>query len=383
MQRLYSVTHPDEGERAIGIRSRRFDSGKRCDRLGIERSYVGGNRIWRGQCWLPGALLLILLAADGGKILRAARAESQQNANEETSQEVVVNLAAGRVGIVVAKDQIVIGALQNPIESDAIPPQIVELSGRRAGILLGAVQWRSTTSKEYLAQLERELPRLRSLPGRNAGPHLDRGSSEAVATDIEQTGLGVYKRLDELVRQFHARLDMKSGEPLLQVVVAGYVPDYGPDIWVLNYSVEQEMLRRDYWTSRALRPHYTQVWPPEKGAPQSLMEFCYPAGSLPGLLDQFRLANSLVARMTAGDAQMRAVQEEMLSGPSTKVKGEEAIQFLRATLDALAKPGEVETIAVVDQQNGFGWVLKPPAPKEPENKKPRPPGVPSLEKPTG
>src|SRR5580658_9901052 len=110
----------------------------------MKRGYVSGKRPQHERRVFFLALLLGLLTTGGGAHLRAARADSQQNVNEESSQEVVANLAAGRVEIVVAKDQIVIGTLQNPIEAGSVPPQIVEMAGRRAGILLGAVDWRST-----------------------------------------------------------------------------------------------------------------------------------------------------------------------------------------------------------------------------------------------
>jgi hypothetical protein len=356
--------------------------GKLYDRLEMKRGYVSGKRPQHERRAFYVVLLLGLLTTDGGAHLRVARADPQQNVNEESSQEVVANLAAGRVEIVVAKDQIVIGTLQNPIEAGSVPPQIVEMAGRRAGILLGAVDWRSTTSREYLAQLGRELPRLRTLPGKDDGPHLEQGTSEGPAKDIEMTGLGVYKRMDELVRQLHAPVGVKSGENVLQVVLAGYVTNYGPDVWILDYAVEQEMLRQDFWTSRAQHPRYTQAWPPIKAAPQTLMEFCYPSDCVPSLQEEFHVANSPVARIVQIDSQMQTVEGEILNGQSTRVKGEDAIRFLRATLDALRKPGDAESIAVVDQQNGFGWVLKPSPPKEPENKTPRPPGSPTLIKPS-
>src|SRR5438309_1139415 len=60
---------------------------------------------------------------------------------QENEQEVVANLAAGRVVLYVARDAIVIGAVEQHVEPDSRPPLVLPLGERRLGILLGAVEW--------------------------------------------------------------------------------------------------------------------------------------------------------------------------------------------------------------------------------------------------
>src|SRR5260370_13256743 len=79
-----------------------------------------------------------------------------QETSEAPGEEVVVNLATGRVIIAVVKDAILIGTVENPIEPQTHPPIPVQLSGRRAGIMLGAVDWFSPSSQLELARLDRE-----------------------------------------------------------------------------------------------------------------------------------------------------------------------------------------------------------------------------------
>src|SRR3972149_5896435 len=55
--------------------------------------------------------------------------------------EVVVNLAAGRVAVLVAKEGIIVSAVQEHVEAESRPPLVVQLSERRVGIVLGAAEW--------------------------------------------------------------------------------------------------------------------------------------------------------------------------------------------------------------------------------------------------
>ena len=112
----------------------------------------------------------------------AAKASSQDQPGTP-SEETVANLAAGRVIVVVVKDAILIATVENPIEAETRPPTPVVLSSERAGILLGAENWTSPSSKQVLAQLDQELPHLRSrlLP---SSPHLQAEQGGGEATDV-------------------------------------------------------------------------------------------------------------------------------------------------------------------------------------------------------
>src|SRR6202790_1551576 len=72
--------------------------------------------------------------------LSAPRAFAQQPP-EAPAQEIVANLAAGRVVIAVVKDAILIATVENPIEAGTSPPTPVPLGSVRAGVILGSVDW--------------------------------------------------------------------------------------------------------------------------------------------------------------------------------------------------------------------------------------------------
>ncbi len=80
-------------------------------------------------------------------------ASAQETAGAPT-EEIVVNLAAGRVVIAVVKDAILIGTVEIPIEPETHVPTPVELSSERAGIILGAVDWSSPSAQKTLARLD-------------------------------------------------------------------------------------------------------------------------------------------------------------------------------------------------------------------------------------
>src|ERR1700687_2930487 len=66
---------------------------------------------------------------------------SAQETTGAPTEEIVVNLSAGRVVIAVLKDAILIGTMETPIEQQTHVPTPVQLSSERAGIILGAVDW--------------------------------------------------------------------------------------------------------------------------------------------------------------------------------------------------------------------------------------------------
>src|SRR5271155_5383253 len=83
-----------------------------------------------------------------------------QQVQDVPSEEIVVNFAAGRVVIAVVKDAILIGTIENKIETETHPPIPMAMNRTRAGILLGAVDWFSPSSQLQLARLDTELPHL-------------------------------------------------------------------------------------------------------------------------------------------------------------------------------------------------------------------------------
>src|SRR5258707_1058924 len=63
-------------------------------------------------------------------------------------------------------------------------------------------------------------------------------------------------------------------------VIIGFAPNhYGPEVWTVEYRIQQEQVgvRAEYWQTRILRPRFTQLYPPEKHAPRTIVEARYPS----------------------------------------------------------------------------------------------------------
>jgi hypothetical protein len=305
-----------------------------------------------------------------------------QEAPEQPVEEVVANLAAGRVVIAVVKDGMIIGTIENPIEAGTHPPTPVQLSRRRAAIALGAVDWFSPSTQRQLARFDHDLPpatRARTSPG----PTLQQPHAEVEAVDIEAIGEGMVNRLKDMAQNLHSPLELPSGEPLVEIIVADYLGDYGPEVWQITFSIEQQPVRLDFLDTRILAPHYVQFWPPEKGHPHSLIEFHYPPGNgSPSILDLLRQNDPRLEKIRYSDAKMGEVARRLLVGESAKVLSTDAVQFLRAAMAAIAPPNARQTMAIIGIETGFEWILAPPPePKRPGKEKERPPGAPSLLKP--
>ena len=328
------------------------------------------------------AVALPILLVLGGFPPRASAQETPQARGEE----VVADLAAGRVVVAVAKDAIVIGTVENPIEAETRPPAPVQIGTDRAGVILGPIDWFSPSSHQDLARLDQDLPHLRSRLV-TATPHLGQSEGGDQATDIETIGRGLLERLNQVAQGLHGKVDMPGDEPIAQLIIADYQSGYGPEVWQLSYRIKQEPQSEDYWETRILGPVYLQFWPPEKGQPGTLIEFNYPPESAPAsLLDLLRQKDPRLEKIRASDSQMAKVADQFLQGESDKVRAADAIQFLRAALSAIAPPKARQTMAVIGQETGFAWILPPPVESRPpsaaqasqQGESERPPGAPSL-----
>jgi len=329
-----------------------------------------------GLVFIALALALAVLFAAPSPLASARARQS-----DTPTDEVVANLAAGRVVIAVVKDAILIGTVENPIEAGVHPPIPVSIATDRVGIVLGAVDWISPSSHQQLARLDLELPHLRSHLVTTA-PHIAvQGGDEA--SDIEAIGQGLLERLDQVAPGLHGKLDLPEGEPLAELIVVDYLPSYGPEVWQLSYGIEQEEQDNDYWTTRVLRPGYLQFWPPEKGQPKTLVEFAYPPdGAPPTLVELLRNHDPRLEKVTSSDPKMAAAANRFVQGESTKVSLADATQFLRAALDAIAPPDARETMASITEEEGFSWILAPPRePQTPGIIPQRPADAPTLAPP--
>jgi hypothetical protein len=305
-----------------------------------------------------------------------------QEPAETPGDEIIANLAAGRVIIAVVKDAIIVGTVENPIEAGTYPPIPVPLASRRVGVILGAVDWFSVTSQQELARLDRELPRLhsRTIP---QDPRLQQPQEGTEATDIQAIGQGVLERLNQVAKNLHNKIDLPADEPIAELILADYIEGYGPEIWQAMFPLQQDPQRGDYWDTRVLRPRYFQFWPPEKGQPRTLVEFHYPPGDTsPTLLELLRQNDPRLVKIRESDAKLSHVADFLLHGESNKVPAADAIQFLRAALAATNPPNSRQTMAAIGAQTGFEWILPPPPePKRPGQKQERPEGAPTLAKP--
>jgi hypothetical protein len=304
-----------------------------------------------------------------------------QQVQEPPTEEIVVNFAAGRVVIAVVKDAILIGTIENKIEPQTHPPIPMQMNRARAGILLGAVDWFSPSSQIQLARLDNELPHLHGhfeVPS----PHINQTPTTAEASDLEALGQNLYERINTVAGNLHGKVDWPPTAPVAELILADYMQGYGPEVWQLTFTLKQEMQREDYFDTHVSHPVYLQSWPPEKGQPHTLVEFQYPPdNATPTLLDLLRQKDPRLEKICASDAKMREVADRFLDGQSGKVLAVDATQFLRAVLAVLAPPNARETMAAINIDTGFDWILRPPAePKRPtpQTGQERPAEAPSL-----
>lgn len=322
------------------------------------------------------SLLLFLFA------LLSIRAAAQEP-GQESAEEIVANLCTGRVVIGVAKDGIVVATLENPIEPQTRPPMIVPISDDRVAVLLGAADWWLPDQNREIARLDQELPSLPPPEGLASMPHLQLGEQEGAgseATDIEQLADRLRSRLASIAQHIHGNLNLASGEPLLQMVLADYAPSYGPEVWLIQYSVEQEPEQGDYWTTRVLQPQYTELWPPEKGQPRGLVEVSYPPS--PPLAGLIRNGDPRLGQSIASAAGMQEVSAAIFDGDIQKVAAIDMAAFLRISLSTLSAPKARMVEAEVNKLRGVGWFIQPPAqPELPGSEQVRPAGAPTLRHP--
>ena len=159
-------------------------------------------------------------------------------AQETGDQEVAVNLAEGRVVICAAKDGIVLAAMDAPGEADSRVPAITALSEDRMGVVLGAVEWVRPDSTQAPIRLDNEFHLLVSAALNTSG----RAKEAETANDIESIGIAILERVRQLAGLLHHKVNLGEDEPLLRVVLAGYVRDYGPEVWTIDYRIQQDDL---------------------------------------------------------------------------------------------------------------------------------------------
>src|SRR5258707_6401298 len=177
----------------------------------------------RSVCLIVGvALVLTFLCV-------YAKAAAQVQAPED---EIVANLAGGRVIVHVARDgNIVFAAINQPVEAGGVPPRVLEVDSKHVAVLLGASEWRLPADPNPV-RLDRNFERLHA---RDPKYQYNVGEAEP---DLETIGVAVLEKLRPLTSQLHHKIDLPPDDPLLQMVLICYAPNnYGPEGWTVGYRV--------------------------------------------------------------------------------------------------------------------------------------------------
>ncbi|HEX4642408.1 MAG TPA: hypothetical protein VH161_03035 [Candidatus Acidoferrales bacterium] len=305
------------------------------------------------------------------------------SAQQSSDQEVAVNLAEGRVVLCATKDAIILAASDTHGEAGSRSPEIVALSGARMGVILGAVEWVLPDSQDQPVRLDSEFTKLVAA-ALNTGGQKDEGFR---ASDIESIGVAVLERLRVLAAELHHKVTLREDEPLVRIVLAGSVLNYGPEAWVIDYHIQQDALGNNLWRTRVSRPSYNQLYPPEKGKPKTLMEVRYPpenrASADPELLDLLQRNDARLAKIRAATPVEEKSVTFAAEGQSQKSDAASLINFLKAALPAITSPETKLVMAKVDYDAGFHWILQPPkAPAPPAGQKPNDKTPEEPERPT-
>ena len=299
-----------------------------------------------------------------------ALAQEQQH-----EDEIVANLAGGRAIVHVAKDVIVFAAIDQPVERNSIPPRVMDLDATHIGVLFGASEWRVPADPQP-ARLDRNFQRVtRGDPRYQSTP----GEGE---TDLETIGIAFLEKLRPLVAQLHHKLDFSADDPIFQIVIIGYAPnDYGPEVWVVEYRMEQEQVatRGDYWQTRVQRPRFTQLYPPEKHGPRTVVESRYPPDLKgPTLAELIHGNDPHITHLGSGEPRFLKVLDNLRGGQAQKAAPVDSADFMRAVLPLIAG-GAPFVLGTMDERHGFEWMVPPEEPVEKvQEDKNRPPDAPTL-----
>ena len=318
---------------------------------------------------LPQLYRLLLVCVSSLLLIPGLRAQTQQ-----TEEEIVANLAGGRVIIHVARDTIVFAAVDQQIEANSIPPRVMDLDASHVAVLFGASEWRLPADPKPV-RLDRNFQRVGGRDPRSQQP----GEAEP---DLESVGIAFLERLRPLVSQLHHKIDFNPEDPLFEAVIIGYAPNqYGPEVWTVEYRIQQEEIttRGEYWQTHVLRPRFEQLYPPEKRAPRTLVETRYPPDSKGPTLQTLIEGNDpRIARLASADQRFAKVIEAIAKGQAQKAVAADAVDLLRAAIPLIA-PDSRFVLATMAEAHGFEWVVKPDEPIEKTKEdKDRPPDAPSL-----
>jgi len=320
---------------------------------------------------LAGVWLFVLAY---GLVCYQASAQSR-----ESEGEIVANLAGGRVIVHVTKDDVIVfAAIDHPVESGSVPPRVMQLDGPHIGILLGASEWQQPADPKPI-RLDKDYQRI--------GPRDPRyrGDPTEAAPDLETIGVSFLETLRPLTNQLHHKIEVAGDEPLFEIVVIGFAPNhYGPEVWTVEYRVQQQQVgaRAEYWQTRILRPRFTQIYPPEKHAPRTIVEARYPTDvKSPTVMEMIQGNDPRVAQLRNGDQRFGKVLEAIDRGQAQKAATMDAADFMRALLPLIAGKASF-MLGKMEDEHGLDWIVPPeePVDKTKKDDKDRPPDAPTLRK---
>lgn len=287
--------------------------------------------------------------------------------------EIVANLAGGRVIILPARDTLIFGAIDQPLEAKSVPPRATALGPEHIGILFGASEWQIPAQPRPI-RLDREVPEIRP-PGKNVYRPPDSGEP-----DLEAIGVAYLEKLRPLVSSLHHKFDLKPQDPIFEIVLIGYPRSYGLEVWLVEYRAEQESVggNSEYWQTHILRPRFTQLYPPEKHQVKTVIEVNFPSDQQPvPLVGLIQSGDPRITQIRNADPKFAKVVELLERGQASKANPDDAADFLRAVLTALA--GKASFIEGKVSDTGFQWIVPPQEPVEKAKEdKDRPPDGPSL-----
>jgi hypothetical protein len=313
----------------------------------------------------------------------------------QREDEIVASLAGGRVIAQVAKDNVIVfAAINQPVEVNSVPPRLLQLDATHVGVLLGASEWQIPSAPTPV-RLDRDYQSVQT----NNQHYAQYPGQEA--PDLETIGIAFLEKLRPLVAQLHHKLDFRPDDALFELVILGFARDYGPEVWQVEYRIEQQQVaaRGEYWQTRILRPRFTQLYPPEGGkkAPHTLVEARYPPedpsalasrvvtqNTEPPLIALIQAGDPALTRLRSGDPKFAKVMDAIDHGQAQKASATDSADFLRAALPLISN-GNKFFLGTMEEQHGFDWIVPPDEPVEKVDKddKTRPPAAPSLRrKPT-
>jgi hypothetical protein len=289
-------------------------------------------------------------------------------AQQQNDQEIIANLAAGKVIFWVARDAIIVGTQSQKLEPGSVAPIVLPLDTGHLAVLMGAVEWQRPGSTAQPMRLDQLVEDMHNL----ARKTLPNGATEQdEAGDIELFGIAFLDKLRSITSLIHHKLDLKPDEPLVELLLADFQPNYGPEVWRLSYRVKQTELRDDFWDTQAQRPAFEQLYPPEKKDPKVLVEFDYPVGGAHAqtMNDLLGQNDPRLVPIRSSDPKVGQAAQHVLDGASNKADSLAASKFLKGALQATAAPGSNLSLAVMYEDDRFTWVIAPPDEAKPGDAK--------------